>query len=55
MVFPNKSVGVLGANLLGVDLCEPLERITGDDDITGTGVWMVIQVTSFQVIKNGGL
>ena len=55
MVFPNKCVGVLGANLFSVDLCEPLERITGDDNITCSGVWMVCQVTGLQVIKNGSL
>ena len=55
MLFPDKLIRVVGSNLLGIDRREPLEGVDGDDNVTSSGVWMIVLVSVFKIVKNGGL
>jgi hypothetical protein len=55
MIFPDEFVGIFGTNFLRVDFLEPLKGVTGDDNVTCSGVRFVLQVTCFQVVEDGSL
>ena len=54
-VFPDQNSSISVANLLGVDLGEPLERVDSDDNITRSGVWLSTGVTILKIVQDGGL
>jgi hypothetical protein len=54
-VLPHQDTGVSSADLFGVDLLEPLERVDGNNDISSTSVRVTVQMAVLKIEKNGGL
>ena len=52
---PNEFLGVENLLFFGVNLGDPLVGVAGNDNVSGTSVRKVSDVTSFKIVQNCGL